>query len=172
MEAKLAALDTSTVEAEWLCELLMDLSVVENPIPAILMNCNNHIVIVSPLETHRRETAGDTMSRKAPGTAGGPWSLGQRPRSWHTNMLRGSPGVPPDLYLIRKVSRCSEWYSKCTNTLKCQSKPCSAPYIISAIKKRSFSLGSHWIHALVAQRVDSLWKSHFIHTEQAPNHYS
>lgn len=98
MEAKLAVLDTSTVEAEWLCELLMDLSVVENPILAILINCNNQTVIVSPLETHQRETTGDTMSQEAPRTTGGPWSLGQRPRSWHTNMLRDSPGVPPDLY--------------------------------------------------------------------------
>jgi hypothetical protein len=41
MEAKLAALDTATIEAEWLHELLMDLPVVEKPIPAILMNCDN-----------------------------------------------------------------------------------------------------------------------------------
>jgi len=30
MKAELTALDTGTVEVEWLCELLMDLSVVEN----------------------------------------------------------------------------------------------------------------------------------------------
>ena len=41
MEAELIALDTTDVEAEWLCELLMDLSVVEKPIPAISMNCDN-----------------------------------------------------------------------------------------------------------------------------------
>ena len=41
MEAELTALDTSTVEAEWLRELLMDLLVVEKPVPAILMNCEN-----------------------------------------------------------------------------------------------------------------------------------
>jgi hypothetical protein len=29
MEAELTALDTATVEAEWLCELLMDLPMVE-----------------------------------------------------------------------------------------------------------------------------------------------
>ena len=46
MEAELAALDTATVEAEWLRELLMDLPVVEKPIPAILMNCDNQTVIV------------------------------------------------------------------------------------------------------------------------------
>jgi hypothetical protein len=35
MEAKLTALDTATTEAKWLCELLMDLPVVEKPIPAL-----------------------------------------------------------------------------------------------------------------------------------------
>jgi hypothetical protein len=45
MEAELAALDTTTIEAEWLRELLMDLPVVEKPIPAILMNCDNQTVI-------------------------------------------------------------------------------------------------------------------------------
>jgi hypothetical protein len=45
MEAELAALDTATVEAEWLHELLMDLPVVEKPTPAILMNCDNQTVI-------------------------------------------------------------------------------------------------------------------------------
>ena len=46
MEAELTALDTATVEAEWLRELLMDLLIVEKPIPAILMNCDNQTVIV------------------------------------------------------------------------------------------------------------------------------
>ena len=46
MEAELTALDTATVEAEWLRELLMDLPVVEKTIPAILMNCDNQIVII------------------------------------------------------------------------------------------------------------------------------
>ena len=46
MEAKLTALDTATVEAEWLRELLMDLSIVEKPIPTILMNCDIQTVIV------------------------------------------------------------------------------------------------------------------------------
>jgi hypothetical protein len=45
MEVKLVTLDTTTVEAEWLRELLMDLSVVEKPIPAILMNRDNQTVI-------------------------------------------------------------------------------------------------------------------------------
>jgi hypothetical protein len=46
MEAELTALDTTTVESEWLHELLMDLPVVEKPMSAILMNCDNQIVIV------------------------------------------------------------------------------------------------------------------------------
>ncbi|WVZ54109.1 hypothetical protein U9M48_004964 [Paspalum notatum var. saurae] len=45
MEAELAALDTAFVEADWLRELLRDLPVVEKPIPAILMNCDNQTAI-------------------------------------------------------------------------------------------------------------------------------
>ena len=45
MEAELIALDTSCVEAEWLRELLMDLPVVDKPVPAVLMNCDNQTVI-------------------------------------------------------------------------------------------------------------------------------
>ena len=45
MEAELTALDT-LVEAEWLRELLMDLPIVEKPIPAILINCDNQMMIV------------------------------------------------------------------------------------------------------------------------------
>jgi hypothetical protein len=45
MEAELTALDTATVEADWLRELLMDLSIVEKPLLAIMMNCDNQTVI-------------------------------------------------------------------------------------------------------------------------------
>jgi hypothetical protein len=45
MEAELATLDTATIKAEWLRELLIDLSLVEKPIPTILMNCYNDTVI-------------------------------------------------------------------------------------------------------------------------------
>jgi hypothetical protein len=46
IEAKLTALDTATVEAKWLRELLMDLPVVEKPISAISMNCDNQTMII------------------------------------------------------------------------------------------------------------------------------
>ena len=46
MEAELTALDTDIVESEWLRELLVDLLVVEKPVPAILLNCDNQTVIV------------------------------------------------------------------------------------------------------------------------------
>jgi hypothetical protein len=35
MEAELTTLDTASVEAEWLRELLMDLPVVEKPVSAV-----------------------------------------------------------------------------------------------------------------------------------------
>jgi hypothetical protein len=46
MEAELTALDTALVEAKWLREFLMDLPVVEKPVPAISMNCDNQTVII------------------------------------------------------------------------------------------------------------------------------
>ena len=45
MEAELTILDTAGSEAEWLRDLLMDLPVVKNPIPAISMNCDNQTMI-------------------------------------------------------------------------------------------------------------------------------
>jgi hypothetical protein len=41
METELTVLDTATVEADWLRELLMDLPIVEKPLPVIMMNCDN-----------------------------------------------------------------------------------------------------------------------------------
>jgi hypothetical protein len=46
MDAELTASDTASVEAKWLRELLMDLPVVEIPVPAISMNCDNQTVII------------------------------------------------------------------------------------------------------------------------------
>src|SRR5512133_471971 len=45
MEAELTALDTATVEADWLRRLLNDLPGVEKPVPGVLMNCDNQTVI-------------------------------------------------------------------------------------------------------------------------------
>jgi hypothetical protein len=46
METELAALNTATVEADWLCELLMDLPIIEKLLSTILMNYDNQTVIV------------------------------------------------------------------------------------------------------------------------------
>jgi hypothetical protein len=46
MEVELIALDIATIEADWLCELLMDLPIVEKPLLAILMNCGNQTLMV------------------------------------------------------------------------------------------------------------------------------
>ena len=53
MEAKLTALDTSGVEAGWLRDLLMDLPLVDKPVPTILMNCDNQTIITKVLDHHR-----------------------------------------------------------------------------------------------------------------------
>jgi hypothetical protein len=45
MEVELTTLDTARSKAEWLRDLLMDLSVVEKPIPAISMNYDNQTMI-------------------------------------------------------------------------------------------------------------------------------
>ena len=46
IEAELRALDTASAKAEWLHELLIDLPMVEKPIPAISINCDNQTVII------------------------------------------------------------------------------------------------------------------------------
>jgi hypothetical protein len=46
LEGELTTLDTATVEADSLHELLMDLSIVKKPLSTILMNCDNQMVIV------------------------------------------------------------------------------------------------------------------------------
>jgi hypothetical protein len=46
MEVEIVALDTFTVEVDWLCKLLMDLPIVEKALSAILMNCDNQTLIV------------------------------------------------------------------------------------------------------------------------------
>ena len=64
MEAELTALDTATVEAEWLRELLMDLPVVEKPLPAILMNCDNQTVIAKVNSTKDNAKSSKHIKRR------------------------------------------------------------------------------------------------------------
>ena len=45
MDAEFTGLDIAGSKAEWLRDLLTDLPVVEKPIPAISMNCDNQTVI-------------------------------------------------------------------------------------------------------------------------------
>jgi hypothetical protein len=52
MEAELTTLDTASTEAKWLREILMDLPMVEKPIPAILINCDNQTVITKVKNSH------------------------------------------------------------------------------------------------------------------------
>jgi hypothetical protein len=44
-------------------------------------------LLLLSVETRRRAATGNTRSREAPGTAGGPRSLGQRPEIRHTSWL-------------------------------------------------------------------------------------
>jgi hypothetical protein len=41
------------------------------------------------VKTHRRVATSNTRSQEAPGTAGGPRTLGQRPKIWHTTWRLG-----------------------------------------------------------------------------------
>jgi hypothetical protein len=45
MEAELVALESATTETEWLKELMMDLPIVDKPVPTILLHCDNQRVI-------------------------------------------------------------------------------------------------------------------------------
>jgi hypothetical protein len=45
VEVELVALDIAIVEADWLCELLTDLPIVDKPLLAIIMDYDNQIVI-------------------------------------------------------------------------------------------------------------------------------
>jgi hypothetical protein len=45
MEVELVAFESATTEVEWLKELLMDLPMVDKPVAAILLHCDNQSVI-------------------------------------------------------------------------------------------------------------------------------
>jgi hypothetical protein len=46
MEVELTTLDTASVEAKWLRELVMHISVVEKYVSTFSMNCDNQTVII------------------------------------------------------------------------------------------------------------------------------
>jgi hypothetical protein len=46
VEIELMTLDRTTVEANWLLELLMDLPIVEKPLSTIPLNCDNQTMII------------------------------------------------------------------------------------------------------------------------------
>jgi hypothetical protein len=46
MEAEIIALETTTIKVEWLCDLLMDLHMVEKPISTIITNYDNQTTII------------------------------------------------------------------------------------------------------------------------------
>jgi hypothetical protein len=64
MEAELTALDTTSTETEWLRELLMDLPMVEKPIPAVLINCDNQTVITKVKNSHDNMTSTKHVKRR------------------------------------------------------------------------------------------------------------
>ncbi|XP_066365269.1 uncharacterized protein [Miscanthus floridulus] len=64
MEAELVALDTATVEAEWLRELLMDLPLVEKPVPAILMYCDNQTILIKVTSTKDNSKSSRHVKRR------------------------------------------------------------------------------------------------------------
>jgi hypothetical protein len=47
MEAELVALESATTEAKWLKELLMDMPMVDKPVPAILLHCDKQSMITN-----------------------------------------------------------------------------------------------------------------------------
>jgi hypothetical protein len=62
IEAELTALGTTFVEAKWLYELLLELSMVEKPIPTILMNCDTQMVIMKVINA--KDSAKSTRHSK------------------------------------------------------------------------------------------------------------
>ena len=54
----------------------------------------------------------------------------------------------------RRCRHAPNRFAAYTNTCKRQSKPCSAPRVISVVRRRSLSLGLHCIHASLAHGAD------------------
>ena len=63
-EAELVALETATNEAEWLRELLMDLPLLEKPVPPILMYCNNQSMLAQVMNTKDNSKSNKHIKRR------------------------------------------------------------------------------------------------------------
>jgi hypothetical protein len=95
MEVELTTLDTASVEAEWLCELLMDLPVVEKPVLAISMNCDNQTMIIKinsskdsmKLTRHIKRRLKSVRKLRNSGVIALNMSI--RLKIWQINLLRG-----------------------------------------------------------------------------------
>ena len=63
-EAEPVALETTTNEAKWLRELLMDLPFVEKPVPAILMYCDNQTMLAQVMNTKDNSKSNKHIKRR------------------------------------------------------------------------------------------------------------
>ena len=63
-EAELIALETATSEAEWLRELLMDLPLLEKPVPPILMYCDNQSMLAQVMNTKDNSKSSKHIKRR------------------------------------------------------------------------------------------------------------
>ena len=63
-EAELVALETTTNEAEWLRELLMDLPLLEKPVPPILMYCDNKSMLAQVMNIKDNSKSNKHIKRR------------------------------------------------------------------------------------------------------------
>jgi len=63
-EAKLVALETATNKAEWLRELLMDLPLLEKPVPPILMYCDNQSMLAQVMNAKDNSKSNKHIKRR------------------------------------------------------------------------------------------------------------
>lgn len=52
MESELIALDTTCIEAEWIKNLILDIPLINRPVPAISIHCDNRAVIELIKQAH------------------------------------------------------------------------------------------------------------------------
>ena len=62
--AELVAIETATNEAEWLRELLMDLPLLEKPVPPILMYCDNQSMLAQVMNTEDNSKSNKHIKRR------------------------------------------------------------------------------------------------------------